>query len=234
MSTEENSCLVCFSGGQDSTTVLYYAKERCNQVETISFDYGQKHELEFYAMSYIINVAQVVSHSIRIPVLEHIADGGLTNEKIDISAPHPKFPHLPGSFVPLRNLIFFSQAAALAIKRNIWQLYVGVCQTDYSGYPDCRQIFLDSLSEAINLSLDVKDKLFEIKAPLMHMTKGETVELATSLDGCMEALAYSHTCYENKFPPCGKCPACVLRAKGFKDAKVMDPLVKRAIDEVVQ
>jgi len=159
--------------------------------------------------------------------LSKIGGGGLTNKEMKLIGQHPFFPSLPASFVPLRNLILLSTAAAYAIDRGIDNLATGVCQTDYSGYPDCRRPFIDSLEICIQLAVD-KIGGFTIHTPLMELTKSESVILATKLEGCMDALSYTHTCYNNNFPPCGMCPACVLREKGFKEAGVKDPLMERA------
>ncbi|HIL87911.1 MAG TPA: 7-cyano-7-deazaguanine synthase QueC, partial [Deltaproteobacteria bacterium] len=131
---------------------------------------------------------------------------------------------LPNTFVPGRNLIFLTFAAAHAYQHGIHDLVVGVCQTDYSGYPDCRQNTVDALQVAINLGMESR---MRIHTPLMWLTKAESVRLAEEV-GALEALSWSHTCYNGEFPPCGRCPACDLRAKGFAKAGIPDPLVVRA------
>ncbi|OPZ90607.1 MAG: 7-cyano-7-deazaguanine synthase [bacterium ADurb.Bin425] len=140
-----------------------------------------------------------------------------------------KEPALPSgvatTFVPGRNILFFTIAANRAYVHNVDSIVVGVAQQDYGGYPDCRQDFISKLEAALVSGLD---RRLEIVTPLMNMTKKETVELAQSLPGCLDALAYSTTCYEGHFPPCGKCHSCVLRAKGFAEAGVNDPLLERA------
>ena len=130
---------------------------------------------------------------------------------------------LPNTFVPGRNLIFLTFAAAYAYQRGIKDIIAGVCQTDYSGYPDCRQNTIEALQVAVNLGMEYQVK---IHTPLMWMTKAETVHFAKKV-GALEALAWSHTCYNGKVPPCGECPACGLRAKGFDEAGIMDPLIER-------
>jgi 7-cyano-7-deazaguanine synthase len=131
--------------------------------------------------------------------------------------------------VPGRNLIFLAHAASYAYTFGIRDLVTGVCQTDYSGYPDCRDETIRSLEKALGLGLDLsgpgRDLL--IHTPLMYKTKAESVRWAAEL-GAMESLALSHTCYEGLYPPCGVCPACTLRSKGFAEAGVEDPLVARA------
>ena len=130
---------------------------------------------------------------------------------------------LPNTFVPGRNLIFLTFAAAYAYQRGIRDLVAGVCQTDYSGYPDCRQNTVEALQVAINLGMETQ---IRIHTPLMWMTKAETVLFAKEV-GALEALAWSHTCYNGEVPPCENCPACELRAKGFVEAGLPDPLVSR-------
>jgi 7-cyano-7-deazaguanine synthase len=130
---------------------------------------------------------------------------------------------LPTTFVPGRNLIFLTFAAAFAYQKGIGNLVTGVAQTDYSGYPDCREKTLKALETAIQLGMEYE---VQIHTPLMFMSKAETVQLAQQC-GAMEALAHSHTCYRGEQPPCGHCPACELRAKGFKEAGLPDPLVER-------
>ena len=130
---------------------------------------------------------------------------------------------LPNSFVPGRNLIFLTFAAAFAYQREIKDLVTGVCQTDYSGYPDCRQNTIEAIQLAINLGMESNVR---IHTPLMWMTKSETVKFAGEV-GALEALAWSHTCYNGEVPPCGQCPACELRAKGFEEGGIPDPLLER-------
>src|SRR5690606_19585948 len=136
---------------------------------------------------------------------------------------------LPNTFVPGRNLLSVTQAAAYAYTRGIRDVVTGVCQTDYSGYPDCRHDTLRALQRSLHLGLGWPERrgVFRIHTPLMFRTKAESVALARAW-GALDALAWSHTCYEGLYPPCGKCPACVLRAKGFEEAGVKDPLLLRA------
>jgi 7-cyano-7-deazaguanine synthase len=130
---------------------------------------------------------------------------------------------LPNTFVPGRNLVFLSFAAAYAYPRNIEHLVTGVAQTDYSGYPDCRENTLRSLEQTLRLGMQCA---ITIHTPLMNLSKADTVTMANKL-GAMDAMAYTHTCYNGQQPPCGHCPACQLRAKGFSEAQCADPLVER-------
>ena len=137
------------------------------------------------------------------------------------SAVPPPERGLPATFVPGRNLIFLTYAAAFCWPREIRHIVTGVAQTDYSGYPDCRRETIDALAVALRLGMEME---FEIHTPLMSRTKAQTVLLAQEL-GCLEALALTHTCYEGMRPPCGRCDACRLRAKGFTEAGLADPLL---------
>ena len=128
--------------------------------------------------------------------------------------------------MPGRNLVFLTFAAAYAHQKGIRHIVTGVCQTDYSGYPDCRQNTIDALQVAINLGMESQVK---IHTPLMWMTKAETVHLAKEVEA-LDAMAWSHTCYNGAIPPCEKCPACELRKKGFDDAGIEDPLIIRTKD----
>jgi len=160
-----------------------------------------------------------------LPIDTFNAIGGtaLTARSIDVANVVDAQTNLPNTFVPGRNLIFLTFAAALAYKRGIKNLVTGVAQTDYSGYPDCRQKTIDALQATIRLGMESD---IQIHTPLMYLSKKETVELAQKL-GALEAMAETHTCYNGQQPPCLECPACVLRAKGFGEAGLPDPLVVR-------
>lgn len=214
--------LVLLSGGQDSVTCLYWALEHFKQVEAVSFDYGQRHEIELDSAKAIADAAGVPHDIIPVGSLSWLGGAALTDDSIEIEVPKEG---LPSTFVPGRNIIFLSLAAAFAFQRDITHLVTGVCQTDYSGYPDCRQEFINSLQNTISLGMG---RQFYVHTPLMWLTKAESVLLADQLPGALEALACSHTCYEGQFPPCEKCPACELRAKGFEEAGIDDPLILRA------
>lgn len=216
--------LVVLSGGQDSTTCLYWAMARFGRgnVSALSFDYGQRHHIELECARAVSAFAGV-SH-VCLPVDTFTALGGnaLTDAAVDV--PHEVAgAGLPITFVPGRNLIFLTFAAAHAYPRRIRHIVTGVAQTDYSGYPDCRDETLAALKRAINLGMEAE---FELHTPLMHLSKKQTVEMAVELDA-IGALAHTHTCYKGQRPPCGECAACRLRAKGFAEAGVPDPLIER-------
>ena len=220
-----STALVVLSGGQDSTTCLYWALDRFGRkrVETLSFDYGQRHRIELDCARQVATLAGV-SHTI-LPINTFTALGGnaLTDAVIAVETGANSPTALPNTFVPGRNLIFLTFAAAFAYPRGIRELVTGVAQTDYSGYPDCRQATLQALEQALCLGMECE---ITIHTPLMFQSKADTVRLAQAL-GALPALAYSHTCYNGQQPPCGECPACRLRAKGFTEAGIPDLLLER-------
>ena len=223
MKSNNGKCLVLLSGGQDSTTCLFWAKTNFEEVSALNIGYGQRHAIEMQAAKRIAELAGVRYEEINTGLFRLIGNSALL-EKGDISASHKSASDLPASFVPGRNIILLTIAAMYAYKNNILDIVTGVCETDFSGYPDCRERTINSLQSALSLGMDVS---FKIHTPLMHLDKMRTVVLAQALPGCMKALAYSHTCYEGEIPPCGKCPACILRAKGFEEAGISDPLIQR-------
>ena len=221
MSSNITSAIVVLSGGQDSTTCLFWAINKFNSVETVTFDYGQRHRIELEAAQKIAKLAGVKNTILPIDTFGILGGNSLTGkEAVDESSQEGE---LPNSFVPGRNLIFLTFAAAFAYQREIKDLVTGVCQTDYSGYPDCRQNTIEAIQLAINLGMESN---VMIHTPLMWMTKSETVKFAGEV-GALEALAWSHTCYNGDVPPCGQCPACELRAKGFEEGGIPDPLLER-------
>ena len=217
--------LVVLSGGQDSTTCLYWAIDRWGRenVQTVTFDYGQRHRIELECAKKVAEVAGVPNTVLPINTLAALGGNALTDGEIDVQSDVDAKTNLPNTFVPGRNLIFLTYAAAFAYQRNINDLVTGVAQTDYSGYPDCREETMKALEQAIRLGMECD---ISIHTPLMFKSKQETVEMARDL-GALEAMAYTHTCYNGEQPPCGTCPACELRAKGFAEAGVEDPLVAR-------
>jgi 7-cyano-7-deazaguanine synthase len=227
---EPSSALVLFSGGQDSSTCLAWASERYARVETVGFDYGQRHGVELVARMTVRDglIARFPAwaarlgpdHMLDLKGFGAVAESALTADRaIEMTA-----RGLPSTFVPGRNLAFFVYAAALADRRGIEVLVGGMCETDYSGYPDCRRATLDALEQALKLGLE---RNLEIATPLMRLTKAETWALAHQLGGdALIALILedSHTCYlgerGERHPwgyGCGHCPACELRAKGYAE-----------------
>jgi len=215
--------LVVLSGGQDSTTCLYWAIDRFGRenVSSVTFDYGQRHRTELVSAAEIADFAGVPNVILPIDTFAALGGDALTATDIAVESARDKETGLPNTFVPGRNLIFLTFAAAFAYQRNIAHLVTGVAQTDYSAYPDCRDDTMQSLQTAIQQGMESE---IEIHTPLMHLSKKETVELAQEL-GALPAMAMTHTCYNGERPPCGHCAACELRAKGFAEAGVVDPLL---------
>ena len=219
-----NKALVVLSGGQDSTTCLYWAIDKfgIDAVSSLTFDYGQKHRIELACAKEVAEIAGVTNSVLPIDTFRILGGNALTDD-INVESEVDPDTQLPNTFVPGRNLIFLTYAAAFAYQRGISNLVTGVAQTDYSGYPDCRNDTIESLQNTIRLGMETE---VTIHTPLMWLSKAETVLLAKQL-GALEAMAYSHTCYNGQQPPCGTCPACELRAKGFEEAGIADPLVQR-------
>ena len=224
------NALVLFSGGQDSTVCLAWALDRFEHVETIGFDYGQRHRVELECRADVLGILRREfphwapklgdDHLLDLGVLGRVSDTALTSETaITFNA-----SGLPSTFVPGRNLLFFTFAAAVAYRRGLKHLIGGMCETDYSGYPDCRDDTLKALQVALNLGMDQR---FVLHTPLMWIDKAQTWALARDLGG--EALTqlvidHTHTCYLGDRTHkhawgfgCGTCPACNLRAKGYAE-----------------
>ena len=225
----ERAALVLFSGGQDSTVCLASALTRFDRVETIGFDYGQRHRIELDQRGTVIAAMKAEfpawatrlgdDHVLALPTLAQISETSLTRDTaIEMTA-----AGLPSTFVPGRNLLFFTYAAALAYRRGLGTLVGGMCETDYSGYPDCRNDTLQTLARALSLGLD---RPYVVETPLMYIDKAGTWSLAKDLGG--DALVdilieHTHSCYlgnrETRYAwgyGCGTCPACELRADGWK------------------
>jgi 7-cyano-7-deazaguanine synthase len=223
-----SKAIVLLSGGQDSTTCLGWARAMFDEVHAVSVNYGQRHVTELEAAKEIAALAGVTSHEIIDgALLGQIGDSALVRMDreikgegghIDVAMPQG----LPTSFVPGRNLFFLTIVAAIAVKLGVKDIVTGVCQTDFSGYPDCRREFIDAFEACATLAMPSSAGPLRVHTPLMYLTKAETVKLAERL-GCMPWLARSITCYHGKRPGCGTCPACDLRAKGFAEAGVKDP-----------
>lgn len=223
MRKTEDRALVLLSGGQDSTTCLYWSIERFSRenVRSVSFDYGQRHRIELDCAATIAAHAGIPHLCLPIDTFAALGGDALTDPALDVRTELDQETGLPNTFVPGRNIIFLTFAAAYAYQQGVRHIVAGVAQTDYSGYPDCREQTITSLQQTIRLGMEFD---VEIHTPLMHRSKKETVELACRL-GALDAMAETQTCYEGARPPCGECPACVLRAKGFAEAGVEDPLV---------
>lgn len=221
----DGKALVILSGGQDSTTCLYWALERFGRaaVDTVTFDYGQRHCIEIECAANVARFARVPNTVLPIDTFAALGGNALVAKDRAVPAGEIVEGELPVTFVPGRNLVFLAFAAAYAWPRNIAHLVTGTAQTDYSGYPDCRRDTVDAMEKALSLGLE---RPLTIHTPLMNLSKKETVELAQSL-GALGAMALTHTCYNGKRPPCGSCAACLLRARGFAEAGIPDPLVAK-------
>ena len=223
MTNAADRALVVLSGGQDSTTCLHWAIDRFGLqcVSALTFDYGQRHRIELDCARRVASHAGV--EITRLPIDTFAAMGGdaLTDTSISVDKAHDPDSGLPNTFVPGRNLVFLTFAAAFAWRHDCGNLVTGVAQTDYSGYPDCREETIRSLEQTLRLGMESD---IRIHTPLMNLSKAQTVELAVQL-GALRAMALTHTCYNGERPPCGHCPACVLRARGFDEAGVADPLL---------
>lgn len=220
MSKIASKALVVFSGGQDSTTCLGWAKNRFDYVESITFDYGQKHRVEIAQAFKIAEALGVKNTLLSLDAFSQLNDSALINGNLDISSSHATHTNLPASFVPNRNAIFFTLAHAFAQKQGIQNIIIGVNQTDYSGYPDCREPFVKALELALNLG---SEEHIVFHSPLMHLTKAETFALSKE-EGVLElVINESHTCYNGDHTHkytwgfgCGECPACILRKLGWE------------------
>lgn len=224
-----NSAVVLLSGGQDSTTCLAWAMKKFETVHTISFYYGQRHAIELQSAVEISREVKAESHYIvhLDNLFNQIIHSRLLEKNSPIDEPSEHDSDLPASFVPYRNVFFLTAAAAHAYYMKAGNIVTGICQTDYSGYPDCRNEFAKAINTALTLA---SAQPLDIHTPLMWLTKAESVKLMYDL-GSLDLLKATHTCYEGVFPPCGDCPACVLRAKGFAEAGIPDPLIMRAVNQ---
>lgn len=216
---KKEKALVIFSGGQDSTTCLYSALSHFKEVEAISFFYAQKHHAELTQANKICRMENVKHKVVDISFLGDLVQSALIDHSRDISQIQPN--GLPASFVPNRNALMITIAHAYAQTIGADALITGVCQTDYSGYPDCRDVFIDEISDALNRGSGAR---IPIRTPLMYLTKAETFSLAEGLGALDKVIELSHTCYNGDRSNrhdwgygCGTCPACLLRAKGYKE-----------------
>ena len=209
----KESALVVFSGGQDSTTCLFWAKQRFSRVVALSFRYGQRHELEVELARDIAKEADVEFHVLDVPLVGQLGSNSLTDKSITIDEVKPE-NSFPNTFVPGRNLFFLSIAAVFAREHGIFSIVTGVSQTDFSGYPDCRDAFIKSLNVTLDLALDAQ---FKIHTPLMWLDKAQTWALADSLGVLDLVRTRTLTCYNGVVGDgCGHCPACNLRRRGLE------------------
>lgn len=232
--------LVILSGGQDSTTCLFYAKAKYDEVHAITFDYGQRHILELQAARRVAKMANVMSHEIvKVPNCLISMSPLTSNNELEKYSDAEQMEKTIGNrrertFVPMRNALFLTIAANRAEALGIQTIITGVCQMDNANYDDCRETFILAAEHYINTALGHDHRgtpPIIIEAPLLFLTKAETVLMAHSMRACWEALAYTHTSYDGKYPPTDMNHANVLRAQGFELAELPDPLVLRAVSE---
>ena len=209
----KENALVVFSGGQDSTTCLFWAKKMFKEVEALTFVYGQKHIQEVEAARHIAEIAGVKWDVMDVSFISKLGRNSLTDSSMEMDQEQP-VGGVPNTFVPGRNLFFLSIAAVYARERGINHMVTGVGETDFSGYPDCRDAFIKSLNVTINLAMDEQ---FVIHTPLMWIDKAKTWAMADELGVLDLVRKETLTCYNGiKGDGCGHCPACKLRREGLE------------------
>ena len=217
----DSTALVLLSGGQDSTTCLAWAIDKFVKVEAVAFDYGQRHRHEIEAAKQIATTAGI---DLKVIPLGGLCGSALTDHTMEVSATGG-MDDLPTTFTPGRNAVFLSTACGYAATRDIRHIVTGICQTDYSGYPDCREDFREAMESAMSLALG---REVYIHAPRMFIDKAETVRMAMQLDA-LHLVSMSLTCYDPQVAinggayPCRACPACLIRLRGFNNAGIKDP-----------
>ena len=205
---QHEKALVVFSGGQDSTTCLFWAKQQFSHVEAVTFAYGQRHDAEIEVAKEIATELDVPHHILDLSLLGQLTSNALTRHDLDIDN-----ADVPNTFVDGRNHLFLSFAAVMAKQLGMHHIVTGVCETDFSGYPDCRDQFIKSLNVTLNLAMDYP---FVIDTPLMWLNKKETWALADELGAFDYVKERTLTCYNGVIGSgCGECPACKLRQNGL-------------------
>lgn len=206
--------VVVFSGGQDSTTCLFWAKQQFGEVMTVSFDYNQKHKLELECAANICKKYGVEHTIMDLALLNQLAPNSLTRTDIAVDKDAPA-EGLPNTFVDGRNMLFLAFAAVFAKQRGANHIVTGVSQSDFSGYPDCRDVFIKSMNVTLNLAMDYQ---FVLHTPLMWINKQETWQMAHDL-GVLDIIKNETlTCYNGIIGDgCGECPACKLRSRGYRE-----------------
>jgi 7-cyano-7-deazaguanine synthase len=228
MSQTKRKAVVVFSGGQDSTTCLLYAVQQYDEVHAITFDYGQRHVQEIEVACQIAADLNLAAHKVLdVGLLNELAVSALTRDAIPVSNDlHEN--GLPNTFVPGRNILFLTLAAIYAYQVGADTVITGVCETDFSGYPDCRDEFVKALNHAVKLGME-RDVKFE--TPLMWLNKAETWALADKIGRLDYVRQKTLTCYNGVIGDgCGECPACKLRAKGLHDYQQAPDVVMAALD----
>ncbi|MBE5947113.1 MAG: 7-cyano-7-deazaguanine synthase QueC [Lachnospiraceae bacterium] len=212
MDKNKEAAVVVFSGGQDSTTCLLWAMKKYKKVYAVSFDYGQRHKLELECAKDICKKFSIEHEILDMSLLNQLAPNSLTREDIVVDEDSPD-EGTPNSFVEGRNMVFLTFVAIYAKGKKVTDIITGVSQSDFSGYPDCRDIFIKSLNTTLNLAMDYE---FDIITPLMWIDKEETWEMADKLGGFDVIRNMTLTCYNGIIGDgCGNCPSCKLRKKGL-------------------
>lgn len=210
---QNEKALVVFSGGQDSTTCLIQAVQTYGRenVQAITFQYGQRHAIELERARWIAEDLGIAQTVLDLSLMQQITHNALMDDTAEIQTASNG---IPNTFVDGRNALFLLYAAIYAKSQNIKHIIVGVCETDFSGYPDCRDVFVKSMNVTLNLAMDYA---FQIHTPLMYLTKAQTWALADRL-GCFDYIRqHTHTCYHGVEGGCGECPSCVLRERGLAE-----------------
>ena len=208
----KDAAVVVFSGGQDTTTCLLWALKKYKKVYAVSFDYGQKHIKELECARDITEKFGVEHHIFDLSLLNELAPNSLTRSDIKVDEDAPE-TGTPNTFVDGRNMIFITYTAVFAKQRGVTDIITGVSESDFSGYPDCRDVFIKSLNTTLSLAMDYE---FDIITPLMWLDKMETWKMADELGGLDVIKDMTLTCYNNiKGEGCGNCPACKLRKRGY-------------------
>ncbi|QST00501.1 7-cyano-7-deazaguanine synthase QueC [Pontibacillus sp. ALD_SL1] len=208
---DNKKALVVFSGGQDSTTCLFWAMKHFDEVEAVTFDYNQRHDEEIEVAKEIAEDLGVKHTILDMSLLSQLAPNALTRDDIEVE--DGENGDLPSTFVPGRNLLFLSFASIMGKQIGAQHIVTGVCETDFSGYPDCRDVFIKSLNVTLNLSMDDQ---FVVHTPLMWLDKAQTWELADDLNALTYVKERTLTCYHGvRGSGCGECPSCKLRQNGL-------------------
>ncbi len=223
MRKKKPKAVILLSGGLDSTTAMYVAKEAGYELHALSFDYGQKHNRELAAAKEIARDAGAASHKIVTLNMGQWGGSSLTDSHLPIEDGAVDRTDIPLTYVPARNMVFLSLAASFAEAIGAYDLFIGVSEVDYSGYVDCRQEFLEAMQEAINqgtVCAVEQGKKITLHAPFLHMSKREEILWGTRLGA---NYAKSWSCYRGGETPCNTCDSCLLRAKAFREAGLKDP-----------